>query len=228
MKTRHVIILMLLMPGFAALANKPHIRFRLMWHGQPLQPGQSYGIGNPKDTLQLETIRFYVSDVGFYNNNKLVAAATQKHYLMDAELPESLVIDCKRKTKQPANTLRFAIGVDSATNESGARSGPLDPIHGMYWTWQSGYINFKLEGSSTLCNTRLHRFQLHIGGYQQPYNTFQRIILPIGDNETTTIDVELDKFMEQINLQQNSEVMSPGAMALQMANSFSTIFKAAE
>lgn len=216
------------MPGLKALAGEPHIRFRFLWQGQQLQLGQSYFLGIAQDSLKLETIRFYVSDVGLYSNSTLVAPAKQKHYLVDAALPESQVIDCKRKNRQPYTSIHFAIGVDSATNVTGAHSGPLDPMNGMYWAWQSGYINFKLEGSSTLCNTRLHRFQLHIGGYQHPNNTFQRIILPIGDNETTTIDVELDKFMEQINLQQNSEVMSPGTMALQMANSFSTIFKAAE
>src|SRR6218665_2841075 len=45
-------------------------------------------------------------------------------------------------------TLEFTIGVDSLHNCSGAQAGDLDPLHAMFWAWNTGYIFMKLEGAS--------------------------------------------------------------------------------
>jgi hypothetical protein len=44
--------------------------------------------------------------------------------------------------------IRFLLGVDSARNVSGIQTGALDPARGMFWTWNSGYVMAKIEGSS--------------------------------------------------------------------------------
>ena len=51
------------------------------------------------------------------------------------------------------NQITFTIGVDSlrSTMDVSKRPGVLDPAQGhdgMYWTWNSGYIFFKMEGIS--------------------------------------------------------------------------------
>jgi hypothetical protein len=43
--------------------------------------------------------------------------------------------------------VRFYLGVDGDHNHSGAQEGDLDPVHGMIWTWSTGYMFFKHEGS---------------------------------------------------------------------------------
>ena len=43
----------------------------------------------------------------------------------------------------------------------------------MYWTWQSGYINFKIEGRIKTDNKPWQKIEYHIGGYRSPYNCFQ-------------------------------------------------------
>ena len=48
------------------------------------------------------------------------------------------------------NRIAFTIGVDSIRNVSGAQTGALDPANGMFWTWNSGYIMAKLEGSDNV------------------------------------------------------------------------------
>ena len=75
--------------------------------------------------------------------------------------------------------IKFNLGIDSLTNVSGVMGGDLDPTKGMYWTWQSGYINFKMEGSSAVCPTRNHEFQFHIGGYQDPFYAMQTLELEV-------------------------------------------------
>jgi len=48
--------------------------------------------------------------------------------------------------------------VDSLANVSGAMSNDLDATKGMYWSWQSGFINLKIEGKSASCKTRKINF----------------------------------------------------------------------
>ena len=55
--------------------------------------------------------------------------------------------------------------------------GDLDPTKGMYWAWQSGYINFKMEGSCSQCLATKNNFEFHLGGYQQPFYAMQTIEL---------------------------------------------------
>lgn len=64
-------------------------------------------------------------------------------------------------------SIRYTIGVDSLRNVSGAQTGALDPAAGMFWTWSSGYVQFKIEGS--VINPS-GDFIYHVGGFQGPFN----------------------------------------------------------
>ena len=69
----------------------------------------------------------------------------------------------------------FTLGIDSlkSTAPLEQRTGVLDPAGaaaGMYWTWNSGYIFLKLEGTSPVAATPENRFVYHIGGFGG-YNT---------------------------------------------------------
>jgi hypothetical protein len=69
--------------------------------------------------------------------------------------------------------LSFTLGVDSlrSTMDISKRTGILDPTgghDGMYWSWNSGYIFFKMEGTSTVAPTDAsgqNKFRYHIGGF---------------------------------------------------------------
>nr|WP_222838143.1 MbnP family protein [Chitinophaga pinensis] len=68
----------------------------------------------------------------------------------------------------------FVLGVDSlrSTMDISKRTGVLDPTggmdDGMYWGWNSGYIFFKMEGTSDVAPvdpSGQHKFRYHIGGF---------------------------------------------------------------
>lgn len=65
------------------------------------------------------------------------------------------------------NGITFTLGVDSlrCTMDVSKRTGALDPANGMYWSWNSGYIFLKLEGTSTASAMSGNAFQYHIGGF---------------------------------------------------------------
>ena len=97
-------------------------------------------------------------------------------------------------------------------------------MRGMYWTWQSGYINFKLEGSSPLCNTRHHAFEFHIGGYHHPYNSLQRISLNVSKDINTVAYIEIGKLLSVIDLTKTNQIMTPGKEAVWIAEQVKSCF----
>ncbi len=67
--------------------------------------------------------------------------------------------------------------MDSARNCSGIQSGALDPVNGMFWTWNTGYIFFKLEGRAAASHSTGNTIEYHIGGYKAPANCIRHVTL---------------------------------------------------
>jgi len=145
--------------------------------------------------------------------------------LIDIENSESLAVNFGTEEKQSLkyNNIRFNLGVDSLTNSSGAFGGDLDPTNGMYWAWQSGYINFKLEGVSKACPARKNAFQFHLGGFLGEHNALQKVHLNISDKESK-IEFPIDQFLEQINLKEQYQIMSPSAEAVIISKTVADLF----
>ncbi len=87
----------------------------------------------------------------------------------------------------------------------------------MYWTWQSGYINFKLEGKCSSCATRNHQFQYHLGGYTRGYNTYRQVTLAVDDIAQMTIELRLDSIIDQLDSGDKCTIMSPGDRAVELS-----------
>jgi len=179
-----------------------------------------------KDTIDISQLKFYVSDMSFYDGDTLVYVSKKKYHLIDLAQPTTMSLTEKLESPLKYNQVKFNIGIDSLTNVSGAIEGDLDPTNGMYWTWQSGYINFKLEGTSSICPTRLNRFQWHIGGYLTPFNTLKEVSLSTQfETNVVNIEVHIDKLLRTFDLSQTHQIMSPNARAVDIADHLPTIFK---
>lgn len=169
-----------------------------------------------KDSLNITAFRFYISHIEFLQKGKIIFAEPNSYHLIDAEIKESrkLVINIpclagRQAADEAIDNIRYYLGIDSLTNVSGARGGDLDPTKGMYWTWQSGYINFKLEGISNVCATHKNEYQFHSGGYSLTQNALQTVILPVNAN-IATVSFDLKKFFSAIDLDKFNHIMSPG------------------
>ena len=184
--------------------------------------------GAPQAPLQIEKLQFYISQVRLYDGDEVVFSEENSFHLLDAAAAESLTIPLELPKELVYTQVRFHLGLDSLCNVSGAMGGDLDPTKGMYWTWQSGYINFKLEGNAAHCPARKNRFQFHIGGYQAPYNTLQEIKLETAASQHIQIQINLDHFFEQVDLSKTYQVMSPNEEALQLAPLVASIFSILE
>ncbi len=183
---------------------------------------------NIPESLTIDVFKMYIGNLAFYDTESKNWIKYHDYYLLDSSNPESFSININTEISADFDSIQFGIGVDSLTHEQGAFSGALDPIHGMYWTWQSGYINFKLEGKCRSCNTRNHDFQFHLGGYAHGYNTYRQVTLAIEDIDQLTIELPLDFIIDQLDSGDKCTIMSPGDRAVELSEILATQCKIKE
>lgn len=201
------------------------VQFEFTFAGEPLILDKPYYSPSMGDSIQLETIRFYVSDPLLVFDNQQIIPAEERYYLLDVSVPGSLAINFPNPDSIPSVILRFNIGIDSLTNVDGARGGALDPVNGLYWSWQSGYINTKIEGTSPSCPARHNRFQFHLGGYQSPNNCLQKVAVKVPLTPVIRIEIDLATYFQQVNLLEVYQIMSPSSKAVILSGLFAKSFK---
>ncbi len=212
------------MPNSNAQTNKiVSITFHPMYGNESLNTAGQYYTSSDGDSISIETCKFYVSAIEFLKGDSLVWSERNSYHLINAFDINTLSLHVASSSKIIFDQLRFNVGIDSTTNESGALDGDLDPTRGMYWTWQNGYINFKLEGTSNLCNTRNHEFQFHLGGYQYPYNSLQHVHLT-SKNNNIHLNVNIGNMIYGTDLRNMNHVMSPGKDAMSLSEKIPTLF----
>lgn len=193
------------------------LQFLLKFDAASIVLDQKY-ISKQNDTLQIDAFRFYVTDIAVqYADNATLK--TKGSHLIDLGIPNSQNIPIALYSKKEIKQITFAIGVDSLASVSGALSGDLDPVKGMYWAWQSGYINMKIEGKSSSCKTRKNQFQFHIGGYLKPNNALRMVTLnPSKNEDTIAVAVNAATFFSEVSLAETNSIMIPGKRAMQLAD----------
>lgn len=179
------------------------------------------------DSVQITLLKFYLSNIELLNDKKVVWREPISVHLMDLEDKNSFKVALNVSKSIVFNSIKMNLGIDSTTNVSGALGGDLDPTKGMYWAWQSGYVNFKFEGKSPICPTRKHAFQFHLGGYLGADYAMQTIdfqlIKPISD--TITLQLNIQDFLSRIDLKQQNSIMIPSAEAVVLAQKVAQLFR---
>lgn len=163
--------------------------------------------------IVLQTARFYLSDFIFYRQGQEVLRENNSYHLVDLEFPESGEWAIHTSG---FDEISFLLGTDSLTNVSGAYGGDLDPVKGMYWTWNSGYINVKLEGFSSQSKGRNGEFALHLGGYMPPFQTDYRVQSGVTSSGRIHIELDVCPMFEQTDWNNHFNVMSPSAEAARL------------
>ncbi|MCF6132126.1 MbnP family protein [Flavobacterium wongokense] len=194
------------------------VNFHLEFNKLPLKLNHKY-VSAANDTLTVETFRCYISGIQIQYDDNSVFTQKESYHLLDSENPNSFSIPITKKSDKLISKIIFNIGIDSVTNVSGALAGDLDPIKGMYWAWQSGYINMKIEGKSPSCKTRKNEFQFHVGGYLKPFYAMQCMKFPLDKkaDDDINIGIDLNRFFSNLELSKTNSIMIPGKEAMKLA-----------
>jgi hypothetical protein len=209
-------------------------RFRVYVHGEPFQLNKKYN--NPfGEEFEINLLRFYAGKISLVDADGTKKTQPDKSYhLVDISDSSSTLFETR---VQPGKyrELLFQLGVDSMDQNQGAQTGVLDPKKGMFWTWNSGYLSFKIEGSSAVSNQPAHMIAYHIGGYRSPYSTVSKIkLIPKTMFQTSIkkvllveIPLELDYFFDgrfALHIKEIPDCTTPGEMAGKISQNFTGVF----
>lgn len=193
---------------------KSQLLFQFTWKGEPIRLSTYYHLGE-KDSLQFTDLKCYLSKIELQGKGSKNYQISPSVHLINAEDSSSFVLDSVVDT-QNFKSISFTFGLDSIFNTSGELEGDLDPILGMYWAWNTGYIHYKIVGYSSLVPTATHLFDFHIGGYRKPNKTYFKLEFPLTGS---TLELDLYQlFNEKINLNLSHQLVVPGKLAHELAS----------
>ena len=188
------------------------------------------------ETFTLHQLKYYISNICLKTTDKKMFREKNSYHLVNEEdnasKSISFIIPSDNYT-----SLSFMIGVDSLKNVSGAQTDALDPLNGMFWTWNTGYIMFKLEGNSLQSNSIDHRIEYHIGGFAGTNNTTRKVELNLTGigpsfnnhgNKEIIIQTNIDKIWNAkhaIKISNTPVCTSPGVLASAIADNYSKAFE---
>jgi hypothetical protein len=190
------------------------------------------------ESYNITTFKYYIGDIQLLNSSsgKTYNVSNKTFYLVDAGDSAASNITLKA----PVGTydmINFTLGVDSIYNVSGAQSGALDPTKGMFWTWNTGYIMAKMEGSSPLSDLPDNRIQFHIGGFKTGESVIRNVSLSLPDGRALSISSQGDSKMvinadankwfynpHDIRIADTAVCMTPGTLATNIADNYAKMF----
>ena len=167
---------------------------------------------NPSnESFRISKLNYYVSNIKLKRTDgtEYIVPQDSSYFLIREDQVESQTVTLNRIPAGDYNAITFTIGVDSLRSTMGIskRTGVLDPAQGhdgMYWTWNSGYIFFKMEGISPAAPTEQeNKFYYHIGGFggydtptlnnlRETTITLGADVAAVGVNSTPNVHLKVD------------------------------------
>lgn len=221
--------------SFESAQNLLSIRFNLLCNGEKLAPNVQY-LNSNSEWFSIAAFKMYIGGIKLSNTNSQQITSTAQYHLLNASDSTSLIIS-ESHNVGTYNQLSFTIGIDSIHSVSGSQTDALDPLNGMFWTWNTGYINAKLEGNSPSSNAIGKTFTYHIGGFKNEENTLRNVTISLPPNLFVTLadglsneivlDVNLEQWFQGVHLVSISAtpiITTPGALAMEVADNYATLF----
>jgi hypothetical protein len=236
----------LLLAVFRPASHSLTIRFSNEVGGRPLRLGGEIYVNRFGEPFTVTQCKYYISHLVAGDGRREELLFFRPH-LVDQGDSGSLELHLQT-TLAAVRWVRFSVGVDSIYNTAGVLTGDLDPMLGMFWTWNTGYINARLEGISDSARAPAHRFTWDVGGYRSGQNTLRTVTILLPADDTIPAGGSPDKPADrasatpEIVLHANllhwfdglhfipigvSPVChEPGPLAMQLADNISTLFSA--
>jgi hypothetical protein len=225
------------------------IRFRNCAGNRPLQLSGELYSNSFGESFSVQQFKYYVSAIrvmGEGGREEVHGGEREEVLLKEAHLVDegdssSLVLHLSTDLAN-IRRISFVVGVDSLANTGGVQGGDLDPMLGMFWTWNTGYVYARLEGESDSAHSPAHRFTWDIGGYKDLSNALRTVTLDVrgrsgagsgsrdvgaeGKKEIC-ITADVLKWFDgksPVHLAQTPICHQPGALAMRIADNYSTMF----
>lgn len=196
-----------------------------------LQPDSLY-TNNFGEKFSVSQFKYYVSNIVLKDSITGQSQSYLKEYfLIKDDDASSKSISFTTHLKH-IHTIEFFVGVDSIKNVTGVQTGSLDPLNGMFWIWNTGYVFAKLEGNSPVAKTPGKKISYHVGGYKQNENALRKVSLHtniVVSDHQLAINIKADILkwfdgMHAIKIAEKPDCHEPGTLAMQLSDNFSKMF----
>ncbi|MGL5889624.1 MAG: MbnP family protein [Bacteroidia bacterium] len=174
-------------PPPTATSGSVKIHIEQMFDALPFALGSNnqYVTANG-DTISMSMYKYYISNIKLVRPDGSMYNESESYHLINAADTNTFEFTLANVPVGNYSGIQFMIGVDSTRNVSGAQSGALDPANGMFWTWSTGYIMAKLEGTSPQSGSVSNSVVFHIGGFTGA-NSGLRIASPTFGGDQATV-----------------------------------------
>ncbi len=210
--------------------TSPSTKGNVVLNAQFLVNGASYNsdsvyVDDFSNNYKISFSNVYLSQLNFEDGGVITPLPIQYVLLK----PETSTYNLGSVEEGHYHNFNYGIGIDSATNHTDPNSydlsSPLYPQSpNMHWTWNSGYIFYKIEGSidTDSDGTFETTFAFHIGTDDLRRDGTFMFHDAIVAGATTTIDMKIDlgKFLTGIDLSidNSTHTMNNMPLALRVAN----------
>ena len=174
-------------------------------HKYGMMNEQSFELGKQvihpmkQDTMIFSKFKYFISNIKFKKADGSYWNEEESYHLVDLGNPESLQLNFKDLPAGTYTQMEYTLGVDSLRNVSGAQTGALATTNDMYWSWKSGYIMLKAEGTYK-DNKADKMFAYHLGGFSGANNIVTKRTmmfdgantLTVTKDKTSTVAVEVN------------------------------------
>lgn len=192
--------------------------------------GTEYTNGS-NEKITFATVKYYISNIKLTKTDNTVWSQPDSYYLVDVSSAASTKLSLSNIPAGSYKSITYTIGVDSTRNVSGAQTGALDPANTMFWSWNSGYIFMKFEGTSP--QAPANTFSYHIGGFSGANNAirtntinFSTTNLEVKSGATpmvhlsTNVQKVFDGLGATISVATFDKTHMPGQQAVKVADNF--------
>ena len=188
------------------------------------------------DTFKVNVFKYYVSNVVLTKSDNSTYVVPNSYFLVDHKTSGANMITLTGVPIANYKSIQFIIGVDSTRNVSGAQEGALAVSNNMFWSWNSGYIFAKMEGTSPQSGNSSKNLAFHIGGFAGANNALKTITISFGSSTanvsaSVTPEVHLTSDLSKwfkgantITFATQHSIMMPGMNALKIASNYANMF----
>ncbi|HEY0271558.1 MAG TPA: MbnP family protein [Chitinophaga sp.] len=203
-------------------------------NGKPMVLNDSTYYNAVGEAFTVTAFKYYLSNFSLLTTDGKTITLPKSYFLVNQADSNSCKLALSGIPDGAYQSLSFLIGVDSLTNAAGPQTGALDVVNGMYWAWNSGYINAKFEGTSPASTATAHLLQFHIGGFMAPSNTIRKVSLDLaqpqiwaGGIHSIQATADLYNWFDApnpISFAKFSGTMEPNADAMKVADNYQQMF----
>lgn len=151
------------------------------------------------DTFTINNLKHYLSNITLtqMGGGKVNLG---NYHLLDAQYAPSTIFTLNNVPAGHYTGVEIALGIDSARNYSGIQEGALDPSWGMFWTWNTGYIFYRINGNTTKGGS----YSFDLGGSEH----LVKVGMDLSSYKVKSVQPKIGFMMEVNELFQNPDTLS--------------------